>query len=125
MQRIKVQDLNPKSVMLDDDMWLQLSIDFSCIDQQHKLPTIEKTQLLNTFNNTASAEVIERPVDFYEPVTVRWLKRKLSNFEYLMIINRGAGRTMIDPLYHPIMPWVTDFSCQHPTHGVSVLFLSS
>lgn len=34
----------------------------------------------------------------------------MSNFDYLMIINNAAGRTMNDSCLHPIIPWVTDFS---------------
>lgn len=52
-------------------------------------------------------------VDHYEPVTVQWVKGKLSNFEYLMIVNYAAGRRLEDPLYHPVLPWITDFSSEY------------
>eukprot|EP01035_Chromulina_nebulosa_P018035 gene18035-23677_t len=31
-----------------------------------------------------------------------------------MAVNHAAGRTMVDPLYHPILPWITDFTCDSP-----------
>ena len=33
----------------------------------------------------------------------------LSNYDYIMILNKAAGRVMNEPNNHPIMPWVTDF----------------
>jgi hypothetical protein len=34
---------------------------------------------------------------------------ELSNYEYLLEVNRLAGRRWGDPTFHPIMPWVIDF----------------
>lgn len=39
-----------------------------------------------------------------------WVHRRLSNFQYLMILNHLAGRSMNDPNNHPVLPWVMDFS---------------
>ncbi|OZJ05621.1 hypothetical protein BZG36_01506 [Bifiguratus adelaidae] len=43
-------------------------------------------------------------------LTTQWLEHKISNFDYLMALNRMAGRRSGDPNFHPILPWVTDFS---------------
>ncbi|XP_050406001.2 WD repeat-containing protein 81 [Patella vulgata] len=40
----------------------------------------------------------------------RWVCKKLTNFEYLMILNHLAGRVMNDPNNHPVLPWVKDFT---------------
>lgn len=40
----------------------------------------------------------------------RWWRRELSNFEYLLILNRLAGRRWGDNTFYPVMPWVIDFS---------------
>lgn len=40
----------------------------------------------------------------------RWWRGELSNFEYLLFLNRLAGRRWGDHTFHPVMPWVVDFS---------------
>lgn len=40
----------------------------------------------------------------------RWWSGELSNFEYLLILNRLAGRRWGDHTFHTVMPWVIDFS---------------
>ena len=37
-------------------------------------------------------------------------KWRLSNFDYLMLLNYHAGRRLGDPNNHPILLWVMDFS---------------
>ncbi|XP_020784167.1 WD repeat-containing protein 81 [Boleophthalmus pectinirostris] len=39
-----------------------------------------------------------------------WVHGKVSNFRYLMELNRLAGRRYGDPNYHPVLPWVVDFT---------------
>lgn len=40
----------------------------------------------------------------------QWWRGELSNFEYLLILNRLAGRRWGDHTFHSVMPWVIDFS---------------
>ena len=39
-----------------------------------------------------------------------WVHGKISNFDYLMALNFLVGRRLGDPNYHPVFPWVADFS---------------
>jgi hypothetical protein len=97
---IVLHNLDSSGITLDDNLWLMLPFSLSdrtCMaiaDQRHFRLSVPRT------------------VDGDVPLTTRWLDGKLSNFEYLMAINHAAGRTMIDPLYHPILPWVTDFTTE-------------
>ncbi|KAJ6790923.1 protein GFS12 isoform X2 [Iris pallida] len=40
----------------------------------------------------------------------QWWMGELSNYEYLLVLNRLAGRRWGDHTFHPVMPWVIDFS---------------
>ena len=39
-------------------------------------------------------------------LTQDWVRRKISNFEYLMQLNTIAGRTFNDLTQYPIFPWI-------------------
>jgi hypothetical protein len=39
-------------------------------------------------------------------VTELWRKRKISTFEYLVAVNRMAGRSFNDLTQYPVFPWV-------------------
>ena len=36
----------------------------------------------------------------------KWVKREISNFEYLMHLNTIAGRTYNDLSQYPVFPWI-------------------
>ncbi|KAL6990175.1 Protein gfs12 [Sarracenia purpurea var. burkii] len=48
-------------------------------------------------------------IDWYSAFN-RWWRGDLSNFEYLLVLNRLAGRRWGDHTFHTVMPWVIDFS---------------
>lgn len=42
-----------------------------------------------------------------------WVERRITNFQYLLVLNHLAGRQMNDPNNHPVLPWIMDFSQPH------------
>jgi WD repeat-containing protein 81 len=42
-------------------------------------------------------------------VTKQWCNNRMSNFDYLLILNCIAGRKLDCPYNHPIFPWISDF----------------
>lgn len=44
-----------------------------------------------------------------------WVDHRITNFQYLIVLNHLAGRKMNDPNNHPVLPWVMDFT--HPHDG--------
>uniref|UniRef100_A0A914VXL7 BEACH domain-containing protein n=2 Tax=Plectus sambesii TaxID=2011161 RepID=A0A914VXL7_9BILA len=45
--------------------------------------------------------------------TEAWTERRISNLDYLLLLNEFAGRTRNNPDNHPIFPWVCDFSANN------------
>ena len=43
--------------------------------------------------------------DDLEAVTLAWCCKRLSNLDYLLHLNRLAGRRYGDPTFHPFLPW--------------------
>ena len=39
-------------------------------------------------------------------ITKNWVKRLLSNYEYLLILNRYSSRSFNDPTQYPVFPWI-------------------
>ena len=39
-------------------------------------------------------------------LTEKWMRREISNFDYLMHLNTIAGRTYNDLSQYPVFPWV-------------------
>ncbi|GJP47283.1 hypothetical protein CLOM_g6504 [Closterium sp. NIES-68] len=50
----------------------------------------------------------QRPEKMLErlQLTERWLRREITNFDYLMQLNTLAGRTFNDVTQYPVFPWV-------------------
>lgn len=45
---------------------------------------------------------------------LQWMEGRMSNFDYLMFLNRQSGRSFNDLTQYPIMPWViTDYTSTH------------
>ncbi|XP_061915807.1 WD repeat-containing protein 81 isoform X1 [Entelurus aequoreus] len=48
--------------------------------------------------------------DDLKTLVLDWVHGRVSNYHYLMELNRLAGRREGDPNYHPVLPWVVDFT---------------
>nr|XP_057936402.1 WD repeat-containing protein 81 [Doryrhamphus excisus] len=48
--------------------------------------------------------------DELKTLVLDWVHGRVSNYSYLMELNRLAGRREGDPNYHPVLPWVVDFT---------------
>ncbi|CBI25946.3 unnamed protein product, partial [Vitis vinifera] len=80
----------PSNVMLTDSCWSWLRI---CCPSQDLYADLKLSPSIDWHLNFD-----------------RWWRGDLSNFEYLLILNRLAGRRWGDHTFHTVMPWVIDFS---------------
>ncbi|EDV24057.1 uncharacterized protein TRIADDRAFT_57150 [Trichoplax adhaerens] len=71
----------------------------------NKKPSITSLKYQHRLLNKLSDMMCDLP-----QLVTNWTNNKISNFDYLMALNRLAGRRFGDPNNHPILPWVVDFS---------------
>ncbi|XP_010672618.2 protein GFS12 isoform X2 [Beta vulgaris subsp. vulgaris] len=113
-------NIRPSMVMLGSSSWAWLSIfdrphvqyasDKNDEDSLVSAPTRESCSTHECLSKSLYADLnlsssVDWPTDFY-----KWWKGEISNFEYLLILNRLAGRRWGDYTFHTVMPWIIDFS---------------
>ncbi|DBB03865.1 TPA: Spectrin beta chain, non-erythrocytic 5 [Trebouxia sp. C0004] len=86
----------------------KLSPDSVCLSPDRHL-WLDFRQLSNT-----SGQADEQDV---EALTAAWCSKQLSNLDYLLHLNRLAGRSSGDRTFHPFLPWVLDMT-QPPEAGL-------
>lgn len=111
----------PSRVLLTDSSWSWLSFCYkpwivaslgSTDGKCNVSPTPSK--LSSCVESCSSRELyadlkLSSSLDWHSQFS-RWWRGELSNFEYLLFLNRLAGRRWGDHTFHPVMPWVIDFS---------------
>ncbi|KAG6614365.1 inactive serine/threonine-protein kinase lvsG [Phytophthora cinnamomi] len=99
---------SPRDLHLTDTLWLHLSalprvLDACANARRGPEAEVESVQ-----------QQVQVPLDVESrssrSITERWSTGDISNFEYLMTLNAAAGRRMEDGVFHPFLPWVTDFT---------------
>ncbi|KAI9318152.1 hypothetical protein BX666DRAFT_1935290 [Dichotomocladium elegans] len=93
--------IKSSNILVDENLWIQLAgmeygVDPRDIDIELCMKEYKTSSLYKEINE--------------EPLVMKWVKGEISNFSYLMALNHLAGRREGDPNFHPIMPWITDFS---------------
>jgi WD repeat-containing protein 81 len=110
-------NLKPSTILMSDSLWPYLSIsDIWHVKQNWGFGGPEGS----TPNSCCVAEdCSSRSIyaSFNLPSSLdwpshfkRWWAGELSNYEYLLVLNKLAGRRWGDPAFHPVMPWVIDFT---------------
>ena len=73
-------------------------------------PNIKSMQILKTIKRLNVSRHVQcedfKSAFMTTKFTEQWVNRKISNFEYLMRLNTGSGRTFNDASQYPILPWV-------------------
>ncbi|KAL0056421.1 hypothetical protein WJX82_011195 [Trebouxia sp. C0006] len=107
----KLADVQLAATVLDASTGLcfgNLSPDSVCLSPDRHL-WLDFRQLSN-----ASGQADEQDL---EGLTAAWCSKQLSNLDYLLHLNRLAGRRPEDRTFHPFLPWVLDMT-QPPEAGL-------
>ncbi|KAK8573029.1 hypothetical protein V6N12_029068 [Hibiscus sabdariffa] len=114
-------NLCPSNVMLTDSCWALLRIwdnnrlGFNLCFKHGKSDCICIPSKVGCCIEDCSSQglyadlKLSPPLDWNSQFS-RWWRGELSNFEYLLFLNKLVGRRWGDHTFHPVMPWVIDFS---------------
>ncbi|KAK7280064.1 hypothetical protein RJT34_25126 [Clitoria ternatea] len=110
----------PSNIMLTDSLWSWLRLWNEPVSESNL--TLEKSESVTSkparigccnvgchYNGLYADLKLSPSIDWHSSFH-QWWRGELSNFEYLLILNRLAGRRWGDHTFHPVMPWVIDFS---------------
>ncbi|XP_055916786.1 WD repeat-containing protein 81 [Eupeodes corollae] len=113
-------DLRLHDILVEDNLWLQIlpRIESNIIQQDldDASPLTDNPADDDDDDEYSSSTKLDLKFAYdLEQFTLReycemWCNGQLSNFDYLTILNNAAGRSVSNPEYHHIMPWVTDFA---------------
>jgi serine/threonine protein kinase len=115
--------LSPDTCLLSPNLWLTL-VEFHCsvndTQQQHYAKTCtqrdDRIQSIRPppalLSTRAAIESIHNTTDYRDALVTQWIHGNISNFDYIMELNRLVGREQgnENPAYHPVLPWVVDFT---------------
>lgn len=91
------------NVEIDSNGWVKVQLPESCFisqeDNNHKEHTALKPK-------AKKSQILSDMLD-------GWICGSISNFDYLMFLNKLSGRNTNDPNHHPILPWVSSFQNEH------------
>ncbi|KAL3829307.1 hypothetical protein ACJIZ3_018109 [Penstemon smallii] len=108
-------NLCPSNVMLTDTSWCWLQVGKKQL-LNSKVNSSEECVSTGSFcKECCSSRALYADLTLSESVDwhssfYSWWKGELSNFEYLLILNKLSGRRWGDHTFYTVMPWVVDFS---------------
>ena len=86
----KAPHVHDTSTVSGEDAWR-----LDTLRNPEEAPQSFGSKFANVFNS------IPTPI-----ATKKWVKREMSNFQYLMLVNTMAGRSFNDLTQYPVFPWV-------------------
>uniref|UniRef100_K3XDT3 Protein GFS12 n=1 Tax=Setaria italica TaxID=4555 RepID=K3XDT3_SETIT len=109
-------NLKPSKILMSDSLWPYLSISDTCpVKYSWGFADTKNSPNSCCFMEDCSSKAIytgfklQSSLDWQSHFK-QWWKGELSNYEYLLVLNKLAGRRWGDPAFHTVMPWVIDFT---------------
>nr|XP_054391965.1 WD repeat-containing protein 81 isoform X3 [Pongo abelii] len=105
-------------IAVDEKLCSELRLDLSAYERPEEDENEEAPVARDEAGITSQEEQGGRPgqptgQEGLRSLVLDWVHGRISNFHYLMQLNRLAGRRQGDPNYHPVLPWVVDFTTPH------------
>ena len=113
-------DLKPSTINVLDLLWLKLLPSYAMLCNNNQTTKTTETNgnnkrypwpspVIASMRLPMSSKFLLGHGDL-DTVTDRWCRGDITNLDYLMLLNKAAGRRMGDALFCPVLPWVTDFT---------------
>ncbi|XP_043334309.1 WD repeat-containing protein 81 isoform X2 [Cervus canadensis] len=102
-------------IAVDEKLCSELRLDLSAYERRKEVGDEETREARNGAGVEPGEEGRRGPgcptcQEELRGLVLDWVHGRISNFHYLMQLNRLAGRRQGDPNYHPVLPWVVDFT---------------
>ncbi|NWV65812.1 WDR81 protein, partial [Malurus elegans] len=105
-------DFSLRDVAVDEKLCSRLRVNFRGYEEpgeeEENLEQVSEQSCMQKQEVTCSA--CQKDL---RDLVLQWVHGQVSNFDYLMRLNSLAGRRMGDPNYHPVLPWVVDFTTKN------------
>ncbi|CAF0855447.1 unnamed protein product [Brachionus calyciflorus] len=112
-----MNELRLSDIYMDQNYWLRIKLPIESMLKTYR--TNSKTQLITLVRDSFFlTNQLNELYDSYKHLThidlvnltKNWCFNRISNFEYLLVLNCLAGKKLECPYNHPIFPWITDFT---------------
>ncbi|BBN00900.1 WD repeat-containing protein 81 [Marchantia polymorpha subsp. ruderalis] len=112
-------DIRPSNLLLTENLWCMITGFFSGFLQEPKNLLDVRGPPVNVSESAANEGPgynlgPQRSIGGFSSdwrgVIKRWWAGEVSNYDYLLLLNKLAGRRWGDPCFHTVVPWVIDFS---------------
>jgi len=107
-------NLKMSNIFVDESLWIRLK--GICYGINNKYLSHETTlrpsydQQEDSFSDSAVSLNDYNSDDYFSNLVSQWTEGYISNYDYIMELNKLAGRRFGDPNFYPILPWVIDFN---------------
>ncbi|XP_042422238.1 protein GFS12-like isoform X1 [Zingiber officinale] len=103
-------NISPSSIHLNESCWAWLSVsEISCLKEASSAS--EKSCFIEECPCQAIYADLGLSTSMFWSTNFKlWWAGELSNYEYLLVLNKLAGRRWGNNSFHMVMPWVIDFS---------------
>ncbi|XP_075052800.1 WD repeat-containing protein 81 [Mixophyes fleayi] len=106
-------DISLCNIAVDEKLCSQLKPNFNDYERPFTSALCNRNDSLEITEKVKSSGLCTSCNSELKEIVIDWIHGKINNFDYLMYLNKLAGRREGDPNYHPVLPWVVDFTTKN------------